>query len=463
MIRTVGLRAETEHRTAGRRRSPAGGRDRRTRRLAVEPLEDRLTPNGGYLLVASADTNSVLRYDEATGRFVDTFVPKNSGGLTQPYGLVFGPTDHNLYVSSGLFGGTVKGAGRPNAVLSYDGGTGSFLDAFADDNRLTSPRGVVFGPDGNLYVADGTGSGDGRVVEFNGATGAYIKPFVDIGGNGGLSHPQGLVFGPDGNGDGKPDLYVSSAATNSILLYDGTSGHCERAFVASGFGGLDHPGGLTFGPDGNLYVANIALAGGHTAILRFDGASGAPKPLPGNSGADFIAVGVGGLMTPTGVLFGPDGTGDGHQDLYVTTCLFQGSLKARAATSTVLRFDGVTGSPAPSGNNNGAIFVAAGSGGLDDPVLMTFTETNPTTLAYTGTATAPLSAASTARAADPNTISSLQFAILPLAPATDAEGSANGWLSDPMARPVEFVWSPHKDSQKSGRGLRIGLVGPRLP
>src|SRR4051794_111794 len=241
-------------------------RNKRTR-FSVEQLEDRLTPSGGYLLVASADTNSVIRYDKATGAYVDTFVRKNSGGLTQPYGLVFGPTDHNLYVSSGQFGGTVKGGGRPNAVLSYDGGAGSFLNVFADDNRLTSARGVVFGPDGNLYVADGTGSGDGRVVEFNGSTGDYIRDFVGVAGNGGLSHPQGLVFGPDGNHDGRLDLYVSSAQTNSILRYDSATGAFLGAFVASGSGGLDHPGGLTFGPDGNLYVANIALTGGHTAVL----------------------------------------------------------------------------------------------------------------------------------------------------------------------------------------------------
>src|SRR5262249_41147607 len=103
-------------------------------------------------------------------------------------------------------------------------------------------------------------------------------------------------------------------------------------------------------------------------------------------GADFIAVGVSGLRSPMGILFGPDGTGDGQQDLYVTSCVYQNSFKSKAGTNMVLRFDSATGEPAPSPGNSGAVFVAADSGGLDDPVLMTFTETNPTTLAYAETA-----------------------------------------------------------------------------
>src|SRR6266536_5288316 len=73
-------------RTPRRRHWP--GRDHP---LLLEPLEDRLCPSGGYLFVDSYDTNSVLRYDESTGAFVDTFVPKGSGGLYSPGAMIFGP------------------------------------------------------------------------------------------------------------------------------------------------------------------------------------------------------------------------------------------------------------------------------------------------------------------------------------------------------------------------------------
>src|SRR4051794_5732456 len=91
------------------------------RRPRLEALEDRLCPSGGYLLVDNINTDSVLRYDETTGAFVDAFVPPKSGGLRTPIGVVFGP-DHNLYVSSTTQLGTA-GPGH-NKVLRYDGSTG---------------------------------------------------------------------------------------------------------------------------------------------------------------------------------------------------------------------------------------------------------------------------------------------------------------------------------------------------
>ena len=48
------------------------------------------------LLISNSGTNSVLRYDSATGAFIDEFVPNGSGGLIRPIGLAVGP-DQNLY------------------------------------------------------------------------------------------------------------------------------------------------------------------------------------------------------------------------------------------------------------------------------------------------------------------------------------------------------------------------------
>jgi hypothetical protein len=45
---------------------------------------------------------------------------------------------------------------------------------------------------------------------------------------------------------------VRSAATSGVLHDDGTKGTFPGAFVTSGSGGVDHPRGLTFGPDGKV-------------------------------------------------------------------------------------------------------------------------------------------------------------------------------------------------------------------
>ncbi|MEX0613940.1 MAG: hypothetical protein WD229_17610, partial [Pirellulales bacterium] len=80
----------------------------------------------GYLLVPDFDKHNVLRYDAATGAFVDTFVSRKSGGLNQPWNVLIGPHDGDLYVSTGHF----RGPGQIKAVLRYDGTTGAFLDEF---------------------------------------------------------------------------------------------------------------------------------------------------------------------------------------------------------------------------------------------------------------------------------------------------------------------------------------------
>ncbi len=71
-------------------------------------------------------------------------------GLARPYGNVFGP-DGLLYVSSF----------RTNQILRFNAQTGEFVDVFASDNNngfgmrggLNGPNGLLFGPDGSLYVA----------------------------------------------------------------------------------------------------------------------------------------------------------------------------------------------------------------------------------------------------------------------------------------------------------------------
>jgi hypothetical protein len=322
------------------------------------PLEGRLCPSGGYLLVDSKGTSSVLRYDETTGAFVDEFVTKNSGGLYASADMDLGP-DHNLYVSSGLFSKN----NQANDVLRYDGATGAFMDDFADSGQLTDPRGVIFGPDGNLYVADG--NGPGQVLRYNGTTGAFLDTFVSQG-SGGLSHPSAMLFGPDGN------LYVLGTLQSEVLRYNGQTGGFLGVFVAPGTAGLLNPVSMAFGPDGDLYVANTQLlstTGG--GILRFDGTTGQPKPAPGKSGADFVTPGDGGLLQPLSIVFGPGG------DLYVGSADASGNASASPHTSAVLRFDRTTGAYLGT-------FVPPDSGGLRYPSALIFSETDPVTRAYVG-------------------------------------------------------------------------------
>ena len=266
------------------------------------------------VLVGSNRTNNVLRFDACSGQLLGEFVPAGSGGLKAPGGLATGP-DGNLYVSSN---GT-------NQVLRYDARTGAFIDVFASGGGLTKPSALTFGPDGNLYV---NSQGTNAVLRYDGATGRFMDMFAT--GDPGDPSDQinqdstGLTFGPDGN------LYINSHKTDSVLRFDGKTGAPRGVFAAGPE--LQQPAGLAFGPDGNLYVASH----GPNPVLRYDGVTGALIDI-------FVAAGAGSIRNPTVLQFGRDG------NLYVDS----------RGNSRVLRFD-----------STGAFldtFVPQGMGGLNAP------------------------------------------------------------------------------------------------
>jgi hypothetical protein len=89
------------------------------------------------------------------------------------------------------------------------------------------------------------------VLEYSGTTGAFVKSFAS---GGGLSGPQGLVFGPNG------DLFVSSFNSDAVLEYNGTTGAFVTSFASGG--GLAVPTFLTFSPTVPEPSSLVLLASG---------------------------------------------------------------------------------------------------------------------------------------------------------------------------------------------------------
>jgi streptogramin lyase len=260
-----------------------------------------------FFLVPSGSTDNILRYSDS-GAFLGAFVASGSGGLNNPRAVISGP-DGNIYVS--------QGTGPTDPIRRYDGHTGEFIDIFASQGGI-SPFGIVFGPDGHLYAASFSSN---NVVRFNGVDGHFMGTFTF--GASALA-PRGLVFGPDGH------LYVSSPGNASVLRYDGSTGQFMGVFASN----VDARG-LVFGPDGHLYVASF----NNDRVLRFNGTDGSPMGTFASGG---------GLDGPVGVGFGPDG------NLYV------GSFN----NHRILRYSGKTGAFMD-------VFVSPGSGGLNQPRLFT--------------------------------------------------------------------------------------------
>jgi WD40 repeat protein len=147
----------------------------------------------------------------------------------------------------------------------------------------------------------------GNVLRFDGTTGQPLGVFA--GPAQGLTVPGGLTFGPDGL------LYVASrsigGSPNQILRFapDGSTSEVFAVLPQNSF-----LNGIAFGPNGDLFVVDRGLS----QVLRFRGATG-------ESLGAFASVSAG-----TDLAFGPNG------DLFVSQGL---------PTGAVARFDGATGAP----------------------------------------------------------------------------------------------------------------------
>jgi sugar lactone lactonase YvrE len=174
--------------------------------------------------------NQILRYDGRTGAFKAVVDPGNTGGLADPEGIRFGP-DGLLYVLS-------SDAGE---VLRYDPATNRFKDKFvphAGSGNLLDPTDLVFGPGGDLFVSSAETS---EVKRYDGTTGAFKGNFIAAGA-GGLNEAEGLALGPNGN------LLVASELGNAVLEYDAASGAFVRSLVRADAGGIAEPTFMTLGP-----------------------------------------------------------------------------------------------------------------------------------------------------------------------------------------------------------------------
>ena len=358
-------------------------------RLGCECLEPRLLLATDFLYVGdqgdltNPNDDRILKLDAATGAFVATL--DTSGPLIGPRGMILRDPSTLLVVNQNV------NQPLPGEILRFNTQTGQRLaplvpatlpsgDPNPDAPYL--PRGMVL--DGNtLYVADaessspsfpGGPSPTGRIRRYDATTGAFLNDIVAAG-YAGQFHPTGLVF------DASGALYVSLIDTTTdvigtavnpnygaILRIDSTSpapvvvafNNGDQVQDPGETADLHAPEGLTFGPDGRLYVTSFRGGPSDTnKILIFNSSTNAllDKIVLDQAG-QAIAFAEALVFGPGGRLFVPIG-GDGPAG---------GSVRRyNVATKT---YDLFVSPAAEDGPIRGL------------PWYLTFERTRPDTLAY---------------------------------------------------------------------------------
>jgi hypothetical protein len=177
----------------------------------------------GDLYVASFNiysSSDLIREFSPTGKDLGNFAT-NADGVSSPRGIAF-DTDYNLYVAnySSSIGGYIE---------KYSS-TGKDLGIFAQG--LQVPDGIVY-HDGVLYVAD---QGNSLISEYS-TNGTYLSGFTTLHG-----HNGSIAIGPDG------DLYtvpIFSALVDKYTL----SGQFLGTVVVN----PNWPIGVAVNPEGDIY------------------------------------------------------------------------------------------------------------------------------------------------------------------------------------------------------------------
>ena len=172
-----------------------------------------------------SDLPSVLKFD-ATGKLVKSF---GAGLMIFPHGI-YVDRDGNIWVTDGQDNGKRRERGATGPI-GPDGATlGNQVIKFSPDGKVLltlgkkggaaapdyfyAPNDVVTAANGDIFVAEGHGAGNNRILKFD-KTGKFIKEWGKLGtGPGEFDQPHALAI------DSKNRLLVGDRNNNRVQIFD---------------------------------------------------------------------------------------------------------------------------------------------------------------------------------------------------------------------------------------------------
>jgi DNA-binding beta-propeller fold protein YncE len=238
----------------------------------------------GHMLVFNRGAHPIMEFD-GQGVFVRSF---GEGRYVRPHGMRI-DADGNIWTTD-VNGHTVTKLTPNGDVLLTLGtrGQAGGWDEAAGTRLLFEPADVAFAPNGDVFVVQGHGRGEGRILKFD-RTGKFLESW---GGNG---KAEGQFDQPHSLLVYQNQLYVADRENRRVQIFD-LDGKFIKAWPFKGL-----PCGLVLGPNHELYLAT----GFSGQILRLD-ANGKAVAAMGQPGRGFGEFGEAHYMA-----FAPSG------DIYV--------------------------------------------------------------------------------------------------------------------------------------------------
>jgi DNA-binding beta-propeller fold protein YncE len=241
----------------------------------------------GHMLVFNRGTQPIMEFDEK-GVYVRGF---GEGRYVRPHGMRL-DADGNIWTTD-VNGHTVAKLSPSGDVLLTLGtrGQSGVWDEAAGTRLLFEPADLAFAPNGDVFIVEGHGRGDGKVLRFD-KGGKFITQWGGKGAEPGqFDQPHSILV------DKQNQVFVADRENRRVQVFD-----VNGKFIKSWkFAGL--PCGLLIGPDQQMYLAT----GFSGQILRLD-ANGKAVAMMGQPGKALGEFGEAHYLAfaPSGDLFVAD-------------------------------------------------------------------------------------------------------------------------------------------------------------